>query len=167
MGLIPESWRSSGVGNEKWKPMPVFLTGKFHRGVWQAIVHGAAKSQTWLSVCVHAHTHTHTHTHIYTFSHSLLKPKEGRWRIPWVIQIWERNVLPKKFQKWSQSWLIGIAHAICYLSHQGSPKHILLKENPAPTQRSGPGQKVHVCFWGRGSVFELTCVWSQEKIASG
>ena len=33
------------------------------RGVWQAIVHAIAKSQTQLSTCARAHTHTHTHTH--------------------------------------------------------------------------------------------------------
>ena len=39
------------------------------RGAWQAIVHGVAKSWTWMSnwatehTCVLAHTHTHTHTH--------------------------------------------------------------------------------------------------------
>ena len=65
------------------------------------------------------------------------------------------------------SGLIGIAHAIYHLSHQGSPKHILFKESPAPTQRSCAGQKLHVCFWGRGSVFELMYLWPQEKIASG
>ena len=31
VGLISESGRSFGVGNGKWKPTPVFLTGKFHR----------------------------------------------------------------------------------------------------------------------------------------
>ena len=28
--FIPESGRSSGVGNGKWKPTAVFLTGEFH-----------------------------------------------------------------------------------------------------------------------------------------
>ena len=32
-----------------WQPSPVFLPGEFHRGAWQAKVHGVAKSQTWLS----------------------------------------------------------------------------------------------------------------------
>ena len=34
----------------KWQPTPVFLPGKsMDRGDWRAIVHGVAKSQTWLS----------------------------------------------------------------------------------------------------------------------
>ena len=37
------------------------------RGAWQAIVHGAAKSKTHLSMCARAHTHTHTHN-----THTLL-----------------------------------------------------------------------------------------------
>ena len=43
VGKIP--WR------RKWQPTPVFLLGKFHgqRGAWWAIVHGVAKSWTWLS----------------------------------------------------------------------------------------------------------------------
>ena len=33
----------------KWQPTLVFLLGKFHRGAWQAAVHGMTKSQTRLS----------------------------------------------------------------------------------------------------------------------
>ena len=42
VGKIP--WRA-------WQPSPVFFLGKFHgqRGIWRAIVHEVAKSQTWLS----------------------------------------------------------------------------------------------------------------------
>ena len=40
------------------------------RETWHAVIHGVAKSRTWLSdwtelVC-NTHTHTHTHTHAYT-----------------------------------------------------------------------------------------------------
>ena len=33
----------------KLQPTPVFLPGEFHRGPWQATVHGVAKSRTQLS----------------------------------------------------------------------------------------------------------------------
>ena len=33
---------------------------------WHAAVHGVAKSQTWLRVCMYVHAHTHTHTHTHT-----------------------------------------------------------------------------------------------------
>ena len=48
MGLIPESGRSPGRGND----IPLHyscLWNSMDRGAWQAIVHGVAKSQTWLS----------------------------------------------------------------------------------------------------------------------
>ena len=35
------------------------LEKSMNKGAWQAIVHGAAKSQRWLSTCVHTHIHTH------------------------------------------------------------------------------------------------------------
>ena len=60
VGLISESGRSFGVGNGKWKPTPVFLTGKFHRqrsmvgySPW-----GCKESD------MTEHTPTDTHTHI-------------------------------------------------------------------------------------------------------
>ena len=63
VGLIPESGRSFGVGNGKWKPTPVFLTGKFHRqrsmvgySPW-----GCKESD------MTEYTPTDTHTHIYFF----------------------------------------------------------------------------------------------------
>ena len=51
-------WISKIPWNKKWKPIPVFLPGKFH-GQKSLAVHGVGKTQTQLS----AHTHTHTHTH--------------------------------------------------------------------------------------------------------
>ena len=65
----------------KWHPISVFLLGKFHG---QAIVHGAKKSQTWLSNWVHAFIYiyvcvcvcvcvcVYTHTHKYTYTHTHL-----------------------------------------------------------------------------------------------
>ena len=38
------------------------------RGAWQATVHGATKSWTWLSACVRARARAHTHTHTHTLS---------------------------------------------------------------------------------------------------
>ena len=33
----------------EWLPTPVFLPGEFHRGAWQATIHGITKSQTLMS----------------------------------------------------------------------------------------------------------------------
>ena len=61
IGQIP--WR------RKWQPTPYSsLENPMDRGTWQAIVHGLAKSQTWLSACMCARTHTHTHTHTHAHS---------------------------------------------------------------------------------------------------
>ena len=47
-GSIPESGRFPW--RRKWQPTTVFLPGKSHgQRVWQATVHGVAKSQTQLS----------------------------------------------------------------------------------------------------------------------
>ena len=49
MGLIPESGRSSGVGNSN--PLQYScLENSTDVGVWQATVHGVAKRQTGLSM---------------------------------------------------------------------------------------------------------------------
>ena len=65
------SWIQKIPWGRKWQPTPVLLPGKFlmelesGKGIWQATVlatvHGAPKSQTWLSNWAHTHTHTHTH----------------------------------------------------------------------------------------------------------
>ena len=52
------------------------------RGAWWAIVHGVAKSWTWLGA--HAHTHTHTHTHKILHSH---KKSGGRLFSAWISWI--------------------------------------------------------------------------------
>ena len=63
-GLIPGSGRTPGEG--KGKPLQCScLENPVDRGTWWAIVHGVAKSCTWLRVAragARAHTHTHTHT---------------------------------------------------------------------------------------------------------
>ena len=42
--------------SRKWQPTPTFLPGKSKdRGIWQATVHGVAKSQTRLSGWAHRH----------------------------------------------------------------------------------------------------------------
>ena len=38
------------------------LENSTHRGLWQAMVHGVAESQTEMNNWARAHTHTHTHT---------------------------------------------------------------------------------------------------------
>ena len=56
---IPGLGRSPGGGHGN--PLQYScLENPMDRGVWQAIVHGVTKSQTWLSI----HTHTHTHKFI-------------------------------------------------------------------------------------------------------
>jgi len=57
-GLIPESGRTTGVGNGN--PLQYSCLGNsMDRGAWWTMVHGSAKSRTWLST--HKHTHTHAH----------------------------------------------------------------------------------------------------------
>ena len=49
VGLIPGSGRSPGGGNGN--PLQYsFLKNPMDRGAWWAIVHGVAKSWTWLSM---------------------------------------------------------------------------------------------------------------------
>ena len=68
---------SPGGGNGK--PLQYScLENSMDRGAWWAAVHGAAKSQTWLSNWVHeracARTHTHTHTHTHTLEKKVCSP---------------------------------------------------------------------------------------------
>ena len=60
-GLVPGSGRSPGGGNGN--PLQYSCReNPMDRGVWQAIVHRVAQSQTWLKrLSIHAYTHTHTH----------------------------------------------------------------------------------------------------------
>ena len=59
----------------KWKPSPVFLLeNPKDRGTWQATVHRAAKSRTWLKqLSMHAWTVAHQAPLSFTISQSLLK----------------------------------------------------------------------------------------------
>ena len=43
----------------KWQPTPVFLPGKIPWTTWWAVVHGVAKSQTWLNDWAHRKENTH------------------------------------------------------------------------------------------------------------
>ena len=69
LGSIPGSGRYPEEGNS-YPLHHSFLENSMDRRPWWAIVHGVAKSQTWLS---NTHTHTHTHTQIYVHSHIKLK----------------------------------------------------------------------------------------------
>ena len=70
VGLVPGSGRSPGVGYGN--PLHYScLENIMYRGVWQAIVHGVAKS------CAQLSTHTHTHTH----NNQLRKPLEFIWNV--------------------------------------------------------------------------------------
>ena len=69
-GSIPGSGRSLGVG--KGNPLQYScLENLMDRGVWQATVHGVAKS--WIQLHVHTHTHTHTGKYISDKHYSLTK----------------------------------------------------------------------------------------------
>ena len=48
LGSIPGLGRSPGEGHGNLLT-PIFLPGEFHRGAWQAIVHGFSKSRTRLN----------------------------------------------------------------------------------------------------------------------
>ena len=50
------------------------------RGAWKATVCGVAKSQTWLSMCVHVHTHIRACTHTHAHWHSSILAR----KIPWT-----------------------------------------------------------------------------------
>ena len=61
-GFNPWSWRSPGGGS--CNPLQYScLENSISKKAWQATVHGASKSQTWLSNWACTHTHTHTHKH--------------------------------------------------------------------------------------------------------
>ena len=58
IGFIPVSGRSPRLGNGN--PLQYSSLGNpMDRGIWQATVHGVAKSQTQLSVHTHASTSIH------------------------------------------------------------------------------------------------------------
>jgi len=44
-----DPWVEKILWRREWLLTVVFLSGEFHRGAWQAAVHGVAKSQTQLS----------------------------------------------------------------------------------------------------------------------
>lgn len=52
------------------------------------------ESYGWIIIDMDTDVDTYT-----SFSHSVLKPEEGRQRIPWDTPIWERNSLQKKCQE--------------------------------------------------------------------
>ena len=57
------SWIGKIPWRRKWQPVAVFLPGwenPMDRGAWQAIVHGVAKSWTWLST-----QHTYCTGHVW------------------------------------------------------------------------------------------------------
>ena len=82
---IPGSGGSPGVGNGS--PLQYScLENSIDRGAWQATVHGATKSQTWLSI--HSHTHTTCVDRLIFFFFFFLKqehrdayPFDGPWGI--------------------------------------------------------------------------------------
>ena len=89
VGPIPVSRRSPGVGNGNQLQYPG-LENPMDRGAWWAIVHGVAKSQTWLSTNTHTHTHTHTHSRIIYWQcicHGQMKSGEANWKHEEVIAV--------------------------------------------------------------------------------
>ena len=64
LGSMPGLGRSPGEGNGNPFQYPC-LENSVDRGVWQAIVHGVAKSQTWLS---EKHTFFNSHFYLCNFS---------------------------------------------------------------------------------------------------
>ena len=70
LGSIPGLRRSPGEGNGN--PLQYScLENPTDRGAWQAIVHGASKSQTWLSNWTHTHIYIYTYLSIYLFIFNL------------------------------------------------------------------------------------------------
>ena len=59
---MPKLGRSPEEGNG-YPLQYSYLENPRDREAWWAIVHGVAKSHTWLSDLGHRHTHTHIHTH--------------------------------------------------------------------------------------------------------
>ena len=79
-GSIPGSGRSPGGGLGY---LLQCLPGEFmDRGAWQAIVHGAAKSQTWLS-SIHF-----TSSHITVTMNLFVSPTRWVWQELWLLFIW-------------------------------------------------------------------------------
>ena len=70
LGSIPGLRRSPGEG--KGNPLQYScLENPTDRGAWRAIVHGASKSQTWLSNWTHTHIYIYTYLSIYLFIFNL------------------------------------------------------------------------------------------------
>ena len=79
-GPIPGSGRSPGGGHGY---LLQCLPGEFtDRGAWQAIVHGAAKSQTWLS-SIHF-----TSSHFTVTMYLLVSHTRWLWQELWLLFIW-------------------------------------------------------------------------------
>ena len=113
MGLIPGSWRSSGVGNDNSFQYSC-LENPMDRGAWWPTVHGFTKNQTWPS------THR-THIHTHTSSNSVILCKQIKiWSVVWIIyplRIHHVNVKKKyiwhevhngiKYEPFSPWWLFN------------------------------------------------------------
>ena len=103
LGSIPELGRSPGEGDGNLAQY-YCLGNPMDREVWQAMVHGVVKSQTWMSdwTCTHARAHTHTHTHTRTHTPFLLS-LIFLWRT--VLIIWSPGSGPfYYFGQWLLSW---------------------------------------------------------------
>ena len=96
-GVILGSGRSPGVGNGT--PLQYScLKNHMDRGAWRTIVHGAAKSQMWLSRCLCAHTHRsedYQGDALDRFSMIMRRKQSGLF---FFFPVWTGNRIVTKFQ---------------------------------------------------------------------
>ena len=109
LGSIPGLGRYPREGNN----YPLQYSGlenSMDRGVWQATVHGVAKSQTWLSdfslsqysiyMYIHIHTYIHTHSTSFLSIHlSMIRKMERKqahyWRSLEIVSLMVRCLKSK------------------------------------------------------------------------
>ena len=130
IGSIPGLRRSPG-GRSGNPVQYSCLKNPVDGGAWWAMVHGFAKSCTWLNM--HTHTHTHTHTwHCWPFCY------KGREPCSWVavlphldsLVLIDSDYWPPLFScSWSRAQTSSPAETTVALPH-GGPRINLLLHSP-------------------------------------
>ena len=104
-----------------------------------ALVHGVAKSQTWLSMHAHTHTHTHTHMNVSVGKFSDTEVGSKKWQPP---KLHQRPICPQLPQFSCTAWPTLTVDILL----QGRETGVISKYKHAP----------QIDQWGR--IFEVRAV---------